>query len=154
MSVWGVCDIGIVCQCAHELLDLARVSVLEGTEVASSVCPGSERTVGRISHVAEVVLADEKTYELESAELKFQIAAAGFEEFAAVAGPCDGWIEIAIMAEFVQDVVHLAEALLEFGRVEGPARKLIFQFFLELWVWCSGSGFGVRGVRFGFFDEG
>ena len=48
----------------------------------------------------------------------------------------------------------MPEALLEFVGVECSIRKLVLPVFLEVWVRGFESWFGVRGVGFGFFDEG
>lgn len=99
--VGGVDDVLVVGHGAHELLDVAGVALGEDTEFAPGVGPGVEGA-GEVLVAwrgrGGRAVADEETDELEAAEFEFEVAAAGFEDVAAFAGPLDGGLEVALAA--------------------------------------------------------
>lgn len=71
-------------------------------------------------------MADEEAAVLEAAEFEFEVGAAGFELVGSFAGPVDSGLKVSLVTEFVEDVVHGGELLLEFLGVEGCPGEVSF----------------------------
>jgi hypothetical protein len=58
------------------------------------------------------LVLDEQADELEATELKFEIAASLFQDVAPLSRPLYGWLEVSLVAQLVEDVVHVCKLAL------------------------------------------
>ena len=144
-AVGRVLDVLPVGHGAHELLDLAGVSVLEGPKLSSGIGPCVHGALGVLVACVGVALCGKQADELQTTQLELEIAAAGLEDVAALAGPLDGGLEVLVVPQGVQDVVHLGKVLLQLRRVEGAVGGALVPGLSEAWI---------RRVEGGLVDEG
>lgn len=106
-SVWTVLQAGRVGQRTEEGAGLAHVPGRQTGEGTPRVLKRTQRTFERI--VRHEFLSSIELDELEPAQLELQIAATLFELLAVLPSPLDGRPEIVLVAQRIQNVVHVGK---------------------------------------------
>ena len=126
MTVWRPGEVGGVGDGATELGDLFHVAGLEGGEVGAGIGEGGLR-VGLF-----ILAAGEEPDVLQPDEVEFEVAASIFESSTVGAGPVYCWLEVGLLFELAEDVVHFIEGGTELFCLGGGDAKGFFN--------CGGCG--------------
>lgn len=153
-SIGRVLQVLPVGHCAHELLYIAGVALLEDAEFAPCICPCVEWTIWVLVHRVVLSVADKETYKLQPAKLKLEITASCFQGVTPRPRPLYRWFQIPLIPQLVQYVVHFGKLLLQFLRVKCAFCQILLPRLSQVRVWCVQCGLGMWRMPIGFFDEG
>ena len=152
-------DILPECHGAYKLLYLVCISPLEVCKFAAGIFIRGRQSLRAVVHglvvVGVAVLGKEQTDILQPAQFELQIAPLGFQHLTAFPCPLDGGLEVSLLAQLVQYVVHFPKLGLELLGTEVTLGKVGFpRVVVHGRVGRAGRGLGARGVAVRFLDEG